>query len=333
VEGGRDGSRGDGGGHRGHVREGALNVARGEQRMVPDVTPVDVKTYYERPVLKEPTWRWYIPAYFFAGGLAAGSSLLAAGLDVRGDQRAARHARLVALPAITAGSAMLVADLGRPERFHHMLRVAKPSSPMSTGTWILAAYAPAAGVAAATDLLGRFRGARSASTWAAAALAPLVATYTAVLVADTSIPAWHDARCTLPTVFASSASAAAGGAALMLGAATGAGAPLPARRLAIGAALAESAAATAMERRLGPAVRPAYEAGPPKAWGTAAKALGVGGAAIVAAGRRRRWADALGGLLIVAGSLCERFCVVEAGKASARDPRATVAPQRARLPA
>jgi hypothetical protein len=301
--------------------------------MVPDASPVDVRTYYQRPVLKEPTWRWYVPTYFFAGGLAAGSSLLAAGLDVNGDRRAARHARLVALPAIAAGSVLLVADLGRPERFHHMLRVAKPSSPMSTGTWILAGYAPAAAIAAATEVLGILPRAKTSSTWAAAALAPLVATYTAVLVADTSIPAWHDARRTLPTVFASSASAAAGGAALVIGAATGSSAPLPTRRLAIGAALTETAAATAMERQLSPDVRRAYEAGTPKAWGKAAKVLGISGAAIVAVGRRRRWADALGGLMIVAGSLCERFSVAEAGKASARDPRATVAPQRARLSA
>ena len=35
---------------------------------------------------------------------------------------------------------MLVLDLGDPLRFHHMLRVFKPSSPMSLGTWSLAAY-------------------------------------------------------------------------------------------------------------------------------------------------------------------------------------------------
>jgi len=46
---------------------------------------------------------------------------------------------------------LLIADLGRPERFHHMLRVAKPSSPMSVGTWILTAYGPGSGLAAAAD--------------------------------------------------------------------------------------------------------------------------------------------------------------------------------------
>ena len=299
--------------------------------MVPDATPVDVRTYYDRPVLKEPTWRWFIPAYFYAGGLAAGSSMLAAGFAATGQVSAARRARFVALPAIGLGSACLVADLGRPERFHHMLRVAKPSSPMSTGTWILAVYAPAAGAAALTDALGIFPGIRRVATWTAALTAPLVASYTAVLVADTAVPAWHDARRSLPAVFVSSATAAAAGAALVASAVVGTDPPPAAVRLAVAASVAETAAAMTMERSLQPAVRSAYESGRPRVLSRAAKAVGLGGAAMVAAaGRRRRWGVAVGGAMIAAGSACERFAVTEAGKASARDPRATVGPQRAR---
>lgn len=299
--------------------------------MVPDARPVDVRTYYDRPVLKEPTWRWFIPGYFYAGGLAAASSMLAAGFDAVGDPGAARRARWVALPAIGAGAALLVADLGRPERFHHMLRVAKPSSPMSTGTWILSVYGPAAGVAALTDALDILPAIRALATWTAALTAPLVASYTAVLLADTAVPAWHDARRTLPTVFVSSATGAAGGASLVASAVAGCDPTPAARRLTIGAALAETGAAIAMERSLHPDVRPAYQHGPSRALSLAAKALGLGGAATVAlAGRRRRWAAATGGLMVAVGSACERFAVAEAGKASARDPRATVGPQRER---
>ena len=307
-------------------------MARGEQRMVANDRPVDVRTYYDRPVLKKPVWRWYIPAYFFAGGLAGGSSLLAAGAMVTGDHRAATRARWVAFPAIGAGSVLLVADLGRPERFHHMLRVAKLSSPMSTGTWILAVYAPAVGAAAITDALGILPGVRKVATWVAAATAPLVASYTAVLVADTAVPAWHDARHVLPAVFVSSASAAAGGTAVVAAALAGEDAPSAAVRLAIGGSLAEAVAATVMEHRLEPAVRTAYERGLPRRLSVAAKVLGLGGAAVIAAGgRRRRWSCVLGGSMIAAGSACERFAVTEAGKASALDPRATVGPQRQRL--
>jgi len=299
--------------------------------MVPDARPVDVRTYYDRPVLKEPTWRWFIPGYFYAGGLAAGSSMLAAGFAAAGDRGAARRARWVALPAIGAGAALLVADLGRPERFHHMLRVAKPSSPMSTGTWILSVYGPAAGVAALTDAFDILPAVRALATWTAAVTGPLVASYTAVLLADTAVPAWHDARGALPTVFVASATGAAAGASLVASAAARCDPTPAALRLTIGAAIAETGAAIAMERSLHPDVRTAYESGPPRTLGLAAKALGVPRPPTGAlAGRGRRWVAAVGGLMVAAGSACERYAVAEAGKASARDPRATVGPQRER---
>src|SRR5204862_2948337 len=100
----------------------AMSPSR-ERRMVPPAKPT---SYYGRPILKEPIWRGWIPAYFFAGGLAAGSSLLALGGRLTGDQEMARRARLTALAGISASAAFLVADLGRPARFANMLRVARP---------------------------------------------------------------------------------------------------------------------------------------------------------------------------------------------------------------
>ena len=44
-------------------------------------------------------------------------------------------------------------DIAFLERFHYMLRVVKPSSPMSVGTWILTAYGAGSGLAAAAELL------------------------------------------------------------------------------------------------------------------------------------------------------------------------------------
>src|SRR5690606_2741537 len=46
---------------------------------------------------------------------------------------------------------------------------------------------------------------------------------------------------------------------------------------------------------------------------------------------RRRWAAVLSGAALMAGSLCTRMGIFEAGMASARDPRYTVVPQRERL--
>ena len=102
-----------------------------------------------------------------------------------------------------------------------MLRVAKPSSPMSMGTWILSAYGPGAGLAGAAELmpcrlrrtwLGRLMGwlARPAGIWAAGT-APGVASYTAVLLSQTAVPAWHEAHPYLPFVFTGSAAASGGG--------------------------------------------------------------------------------------------------------------------------
>ena len=119
-------------------------------------------------------------------------------------------------------------DLGRPERFLNMLRTIKLTSPMSVGSWILAAFSAGAGVAAAIEV-DRMTGERlplgplrrllravegPAGLWAAA-FAPPLAAYTAVLLADTATPTWNAARDDLPFVFVSSASLASGGLAMI----------------------------------------------------------------------------------------------------------------------
>jgi hypothetical protein len=185
-------------------------------------------------------------------------------------------------------------------------------------------------VAAATDVLGILPGAKRMATWAAAGLAPLIASYTAVLLTDTAVPVWHEATSTLPAAFVTSAAAAAGGAALVAGAVTGAEPASAAVRLAVGGTIAEAVAARVMHHRLTPVVAAAYRSPAPRAWSAGAAVLGVVGAALTIAARRSRFAVGAAGLMIALGSACERFAVVEAGKASARDPRATTLPQRAR---
>lgn len=301
--------------------------------MVPDAT---FTSYYGRPVVKAAPWEKDIPAYLFLGGLAAGSSLLGAGADLSGRAGLRRVSRLGALFGISASMAALVHDLGRPERFLNMLRVAKPTSPMSVGTWILTLYGPAVGLAGAAELPGLgpswmrsllALGARPAGL-AAAALAPAVASYTAVLLSDTATPSWHEAHRELPFVFVGSASAAAGGLGMAL-------APLgesePARRLAIGGALLDLAAERRMERSMGLAAEPLHVCGAGR-WMHASKTLTVVGAVTAAVmGRRSRTASAVSGVALMAGSACLRFGIFEAGQESARDPKYTVVPQRERL--
>ena len=116
--------------------------------MVPDA---EVRTYYDKPILKQPVWKWFIPAYFFTGGLAAGSAMLAAGARLTGNRCLARRCRFVTLGALGISTAFLVKDLGRPSRFYNMLRVFKPTSPMSIGSWLLGAFGTAAAAATASD--------------------------------------------------------------------------------------------------------------------------------------------------------------------------------------
>lgn len=308
-----------------------------EKAMVP---PAEFTSYYDRPVLKASPWTVDIPAYLFLGGLAGGGALMGAVGDLTQRPRLRRSSRFAALAAITASLAALVHDLGRPARFLNMLRVAKPTSPMSVGTWILTAFGPMIGVAAIAEgraaLPARLRPVRRTldavdrpAGLAAAALGPAVASYTAVLLSDTATPTWHGAHAELPFVFVGSAAVAAGGVAMLTVPTDETG---PARRLALGGAALEMLAEHRMESSLGLAAAPLHE-GMPGRFMRASKLLSaVGGALTLFAGRNRQIAAAAGGALL-ASSVCTRFGIFYAGQASARDPRYTVVPQRERLSA
>jgi hypothetical protein len=298
-----------------------MKAGRGEQPMVPDVQAV---SYYGRPILKEPVWKAAVPAYFFTGGLAAGSSMLAAGARITGNEPLGRRCTITAVGAIGASTALLIEDLGRRDRFVNMLRVAKPSSPMSMGSWILAAYGPATGVAAGCRVLGIMPKLGALAELSAAALAPAVATYTAVLVADTAVPAWHEARRTLPFLFASGAAASAGAVATIT---TPVANARPARRLALAGAVSELLTSEAMKRSLGDLGEP-YRHGRARTLDTAATACtGMGAMLVATAGRRRRFPAVAGGLLVATGAALKRFAVFEAGRQSARDPKYIIASQ------
>src|SRR5919107_5259449 len=134
-------------------RQGGQPDGRGQVREVPKE---EVRNYYGRAVIKEPTWTWEIPSYFFAGGLAGASSGLALTARLTGNDELARRAHLAALGGAAISPVLLIWDLGRPERFYEMLRVFKPTSPMNLGTWILTVFGSTTGIAVAHDLFGRF---------------------------------------------------------------------------------------------------------------------------------------------------------------------------------
>ena len=324
---------------RGSRRDGTPRAGRkggGELSMVPEA---EFTSYYGRPIVKPAPWEHDIAAYLFSGGLAAGSSLLAAGADLTGRPALRRVGRLGALGALGFSMAALVHDLGRPERFLNMLRTAKLTSPMSVGTWILSIYGPFASATAAAELVdllppGARRGplrlvsavGRPAGVLGALT-APPVAAYTAVLLSDTATPSWHAAYRELPFVFVSSAAAASGGLGMFAAPVAEAG---PARRLAVLGAAAELVMEQQMERSMGITAEPLHE-GKAGRWMRAAKLLTAVGAVGAAVGGRSRAVSAVAGLALMGGSLSTRFGVFEAGLASARDPKYTVVPQRERL--
>jgi formate-dependent nitrite reductase membrane component NrfD len=292
------------------------------------VPPAEFGSYYGRPVIKETVWGVpEVPGYLFLGGLAGASSALAASAELTGRPELARAAKTAAAGAIGLSAVALVRDLGRPARFYNMLRVFKPTSPMSIGSWLLTGYGPAAGVAAASAVTGWLPRIGRAATVAAAVLGPGVAAYTAALLSDTAVPAWHEAHRELPYLFVSSAASAAGGLGLALVRSEQAG---PALNLAVIGGGAELVAKSLLIRRLGPAAEP-YQSGRAGHLMEAAELLTAGALSAAALGGRNRVTAVLAGTALVASSALTRFGVFVAGRASARDPKYTVVPQRDRI--
>jgi formate-dependent nitrite reductase membrane component NrfD len=289
----------------------------------PTVDHAPVDTYYDLPVVKAAPWKWYIPAYFYLSGIAGAAASLAGALElVTPDRALGGKLRWTAALGDAAGAALLVADLGRPSRFHHMLRVFRPTSPMNAGTWILSS-------AGATSMLGlwwAWRRRRPPVPLSVVGLASgtLLSTYTGVLIGNTAVPIWSTTRRRLPIWFAAS-SAASLASLLELVA--------PEHRVvrtysAIAkAAQAATAHAVARTARSGAVDAPLRRDRSGALW-RGATWLGIASlAATLLPGGRRPW---LAGALGTAAALLGRFAIIDAGRASAADPRATFAPQRRR---
>lgn len=287
-----------------------------------------MNSYYGRPVVKEPVWKWEIPCYLFTGGLAGASSVLHGIARLARNDRLARSSLYIGAVADAVSPVLLVSDLGRPERFLNMLRVFKVTSPMSVGSWILFVSGGASTTAAALEPLGVLKPLRVLGEVVSFAAGPPLATYTGALLANTAIPVWSEARDELPWLFGLSAAASAGAAAAICTPADAAG---PARRTAIAGVALEVGLMKAMERKLG-FVGEVYEQGEARRYGRIAKTCAVTGAGLLAwRGRRSRAAAVTGGALVLAGELALRWSVFKAGFQSARDPRYTVLPQKERV--
>jgi hypothetical protein len=215
--------------------------------------------YYGLPLLKAPVWTWEVPAYFFVGGTAGAAAVIGAVARATGGRDdLARDARWIAAAGGAVSPALLIADLGRPERFLNMLRVFKVRSPMSVGAWTLVAFSSAAGAAACADLVHRSSGGRvpvkvlgNAAEALSAATGLVLSTYTGVLIGATAIPVWSRNVALLPIHFGASGVGAAVSILELMGHRDRA-----LNLLGLGAAAVETGIGFALESRGDPALDP-----------------------------------------------------------------------------
>src|SRR5258707_12113540 len=157
--------------------------------------------YATGPVTKAPAWHGLVAWDLLLNNLTTGLFLVAATSELAAPTvftPVARVAYPVALVLLLADLLCLVLDLGDPLRFHHMLRVFKPSSPMSLGTWCLTIYSFPLTVAAALSLWPEGGRAIERARRVAVVLGLLPAlgsaTYKGVLLSTNAQPGWRDAR-------------------------------------------------------------------------------------------------------------------------------------------
>jgi hypothetical protein len=301
-------------------------MSQAEQLQVP---PAEFQSYYGRPILKVSRWKEpHLPAYLFLGELSGALAMVGAVAHATGRRSLSRTARVAAAASAYAGGAALTMELGRPERVLHMLRVAKPTSPMSMGSWILSAHSALVSAAAAAEVTGRLIRLGSAAGAASAVTGPLLAAYPAVLLADTAVPAWQAAHRELPVLFVGGAMTAAGAAGLAASAVSRNRSDFDAAyRLAMIGSAVESLGGYGLETMPGLSGEP-YRTGSGGELLTAARYLTISGGVVALAARRSRLAAAAAAAMLAGGGLCAKFAVLRAGKASAADPKYVVGTQR-----
>jgi formate-dependent nitrite reductase membrane component NrfD len=298
----------------------------GPRRRRPRAEP-EFRSYYDLPIVNKMVWATPdVAGYLFVGGLAGASGVIGAAAHATGRRRLRRSAKLTAAGGTYLGLAMLIHDLGRPARFLNMLRMFKITSPMSVGSWLLTGFGLTSTVAAAAEVSRRVPRVGAVATAGAAVIGPAVATYTAALVSDTAVPAWHDGYREMPFVFAASATASAAGLGLLVAPAEESA---PLAPLAAVGGVAEVGLARLMTSRLG-VVKETYEQGEAGRYMKAAEVLTTAGAVLAATARGSRLRSAGAGVALLAGSLLTRLGIFKAGIASNVDPKYTVVPQRER---
>lgn len=302
--------------------------------------------YYSRPLIKKPHWLWEVIVYFFVGGIAGGSSVIAAVASRFGskkeDEPIVRVGRYLALLGALVSPILLTLDLGVGRRFHYMLRIFKTRSPMSVGSWILTGFGSFTGLAAAVQAardgllgVGRLAGVLAAMpAWLLDGMGSLfgffLSGYTGVLLTGTAVPLWSKAKRYLGPLFLTSALSTAV-AAISLILSFGKDTPDTAmeklKRTEKMALLSELGLVLAMKQHLGRTGDPLWNG-----QHASITSFFVGGGLITplamhfagsGLGRRlSRLITIISSMLVLAGGFAMRYVVVMAGRDSADDPEA-----------
>ncbi len=323
------------------------DVDPGRRDLPAGLPPQEEHAYYDISMLKQPTWKTEVASYFFLGGLSAGAYLVSRMADRFGGERlrpVTRAGTAVAAVTVVPCAPLLIADLGDPKRFHHMLRVWKPSSPMNLGAWTLTAYSGAVAAAVLREwlldrpddgergMLGRLTDAALLAVTDAAGVpvALLLAGYTGVLLSATSTPVWSKNPWLGPMFSASALSTGAEAVRLVLGlTAALRGEPTgeadeALKKIDAFAHVAEALTAAGFGAAAGSLAKPltSGQAALPF-WGAA---LGLMAGEVLnhlpLSGRAKRWSGILASLAGLAGGYALRWAIVHAGPPSANDPRA-----------
>ncbi len=297
-------------------------------------------TYYDRPLLKAPHWEWNVMTYLFLGGIMGGLGIIAMLADPNKpeERRLRRTARYTSLALAAANPALLISHLGRPERFLNMMRIVKFKSPMSLGVWGLVAYS---GVATATvtrelaesEVIPRWMRHFSPAplTQLQAALGAFISGYTGVLLSATANPFWASGKRHIPAACVASGVASACALSNLLAVVEGNHGPAAkVERFEVFAGALEILLLSDFEKRGGAYARPMFSGRRGERFrsytvlaGTLAPmALNLFGAVLKLPKPLDAVRTVTASLLTLAGGYVFRETLIEAGKDSARDPRA-----------
>jgi len=317
------------------LREEAARTGKIQDRGIvpvggPFPDPVSAASYHGNPVLKPPTWTWQVPLYFFVGGLAGISAVIALVAHLFGNAGLLRAGLWVGFGGGLISAPLLIADLGRPARFLNMLRVFKLRSAMSVGAWTLAGFSSAVGLAVVCHeliLAGYRNDFWLALEWVAeisAALSGLIlASYTSVLIGVTAIPVWSENRRLVPVVFLAGGLGSAAAVLELLGFL------VPVTQLiGIVASAVETLVAITIELRGRYVDRPLRDGGVGWLTRTGAALSGPASLLLRTFSGHSSSARYLSALCFLIGALISRYAWIAAGRVSSRDPQALFRIQR-----